>query len=476
MFSAAQQLKPKDVARLVDLGRKDPAWWVRGVLGGDPWSLQERILESVRDNSETAVPTCHGTGKDWIAARVALWFFGREPNTYVLVTAPTQRQVRHVFWSELSKAYQNARYPLGGKLQVQMLFADEDWKILAFTAPEWDPDKFAGFHAMHVLGIFDEASGISERIYTAMDGILSSGVTRRRLYIGNPLDPESEFSKICARSNVNTIHASAFDTPNFTNAGITEVDIASGRWRRKIRRHPALRPYLVQPDWVADKYDKWGPTSPRYQSRVLGRFPDLSEDQVITSHVVAAAIARSLRPEGEHVLSADVARLGNDSNVIGERRGYVARIIDSTKKRRATDTAGRIAYHMRRTGAERVQIDEDGVGGPVLDILLEMGINAVGIKFAGEAVEKERFANRRAEMYHYVQELGEQGNLDLPDDDDLAAELTSVRIKHFNSRGQIVLEEKKEHKRRIGSSPDRADAIVLLFAPPEIIRRRPVVW
>lgn len=43
-------------------------------------------------------------------------------------------------------------------------------------------------------------------------------------------------------------------------------------------------------------------------------------------------------------------------------------------------------------------------------------------------------------------------------------ELAAVKYK-INSRGQIQIEAKEEMKKRLGRSPDRADAVVLAFAP-----------
>ena len=59
---------------------------------------------------------------------------------------------------------------------------------------------------------------------------------------------------------------------------------------------------------------------------------------------------------------------------------------------------------------------------------------------------------------------GEQ-NVSLPDDDSLFSELCSVG-KKYDSRGRLLLEEKDEIKKRLGRSPDKADALALTFAAP----------
>lgn len=48
----------------------------------------------------------------------------------------------------------------------------------------------------------------------------------------------------------------------------------------------------------------------------------------------------------------------------------------------------------------------------------------------------------------------------LPDDEALLAELSALRYS-FNARGKIKVEEKDAARRRLGRSPDLADAAVL---------------
>lgn len=52
----------------------DPVGFIRDVLGGEPWSAQEELAEAVRGEPLTVVRSCNSAGKDWIAARLALWW------------------------------------------------------------------------------------------------------------------------------------------------------------------------------------------------------------------------------------------------------------------------------------------------------------------------------------------------------------------------------------------------------------------
>ena len=88
---------------------------------------------------------------------------------------------------------------------------------------------------------------------------------------------------------------SAFDTPNFTHFGITEIDILSGEWRQKVTG-PLPHPYLVTPHWV-ERMTKKGTDSPFYQSRVLAKFPSQEPDTLIPLDWIDEAVRRNLRDD-----------------------------------------------------------------------------------------------------------------------------------------------------------------------------------
>ena len=53
-----------------------------------------------------------------------------------------------------------------------------------------------------------------------------------------------------------------------------------------------------------------------------------------------------------------------------------------------------------------------------------------------------------------------QGKVSIINDPKLIRQLGGVMYK-YNSRGKILIEPKDETKKRVGGSPDRADALVL---------------
>lgn len=452
----------------MEKGRKDPAWFFRAILGRNPWDGQVAIAESVRDYPETAVRSCHGIGKDWTAAGVALWFWACHRPSLVLTTGPTDRQVRHILWAELGKAHASARMPLGGRLLQQELMIDLKQRAIGFTAPSGDPDKFQGWHEEHILAILDEAAGIGAAIRLGIAGCLTSGFARL-LEIGNPTDPSCEFAKSFKTPGVNKLAFSAFDTPNFTTFGITRDDIrqgtaTSGPWLDKIAGRPLPCPYLVTPAWVASRWHRWGESSPHVASRIEGRFPESGEDQLIRTSWMEAAQNRVLQPSARptNVLACDVARFGSDSTIIGQRVDDRFRI----GRRRwgqidTMETSGHVVRALAETGASEVRVDVGGVGGGVVDRLSELKRPVVDVNFGSSPDDPERFVNKRAEIYWSLRERFEQGRIDLDaEDEDLCAQLTTIKWG-VDSKGRILIESKKDMKKRGIGSPDDADTCAM---------------
>lgn len=456
-----QAISQTDASVTLDRALQDPEWWVRTVLGHNPWHKQIEIFESVRDNMTTAVKSCHGAGKSFSAADVALWYLYTHRPSIVLTTAPTDRQVKGILWKEIRKSYQRAVYPLGGDMLTQELKLDADWFAWGFTAPDYDPDRFQGFHEIHILVVVDEASGVSEEIFEGIDGVLTSEHARL-LMIGNPTNPAGRFAKTFRSPGVSKISISAFDTPNFTEFGITEQDIIQKTWEEKITGElPA--PYLVTPRWVADRLRDWGETSPLYLSRIKAQFPSQGEDTLIPLHLIEAAVERTLQPGTPSELGVDVARFGADETVIMHRHGAVARILKTLPKCDTMELTGYVVQAIRDTAATGAKIDAVGIGAGVYDRLIELQQPAREMQSGAAATDTERYANARAEWWWGLRTRFEEGDIDIENDEILCSQLSTIRYK-INSRGQILIESKEDMKKRGLPSPDRADTLMLLFA------------
>lgn len=103
-----------------------------------------------------------------------------------------------------------------------------------------------------------------------------------------------------------------------------------------------------------------------------------------------------------------------------------------------------------------------GFGGGWIDQLQVMNRQPIGIHFAGKAIDY-RYANIRAEMWWKMAEWVKGGGV-IPHIPEMIAELTTPT---YSFKGdQLLLEPKEQVKKRLGRSPDYADALALTFAYP----------
>ncbi|MBQ7262742.1 MAG: hypothetical protein IJR14_03375 [Synergistaceae bacterium] len=447
----------------------DPVFFAREVLGKQPWSAQADILRSLRDHPRTAVRSCHGIGKTFVAATGILWFLFTHERSIVLSTAPTWRQVEKLIWKEIRSAYRDALVPLGGAIMPktpELHILQNEWYAAGLSTNE--PDRFQGFHEEHILVVVDEASGVNEEIFEAIDGVLTTKGARL-LLLGNPTAIGGTFYDAFRSETFAKIHVSAFDTPNFTAFGIGLDDIESGRWKDKIGDAPLPFPRLIAPEWVRGRYLEWGTSSPAWQSRVLGDFPTQGEDTLIPLAWIELAMERweETEPDAPVELGVDVAGFGSDRTVIAVRRGPRVDPLHVWVKKSTRETAGIVARFARELGTSAIKVDSIGIGQGVVDSLEEDGFDRVGVNVSERARDVERFADLRAELWWGLRERldPEKGDgIALPRDDGLLSELASVRYK-ITGRGQVRVEPKDEMRKRLGRSPDLADAVVLAFAP-----------
>ena len=457
--------KLEQFRKMAEKSRADPVWWVKKALGIDLWSKQQEIIESVRDNYRTYVRSCHGAGKTFDAASTVLWFLFNHPNSRVITTAPTFRQVQKVLWQEIRKAHNNAKFPLGGDLTLNELKLADGWFSFGFSTD--DPDSLQGQHAEYILVVFDEASGIAHNIWEAIDSLLTSQHARF-LAIGNPTDPLGDFCDGFKDPEANKITISAFDTPNFTAFDIQPEDCENGNWIKKVGDAPLPIPELVTPFWVADSFRRYGTDSPWCQARVFGNFPEDAEDVLIPLSWIEAAVNRELNATDLDPieLGADISSKGRDETVIYKRHGPVARLLYAKfpppgGKISTMDTARKIEAFQIKEDATIAKVDGIGIGTGVVDKLGELGVPYDDVQFGESAKDNERFLNLRAESYWALRERFDPDNadIDIEHDEVLMAQLASIKWD-TNPAGKIRIEPKE----KLPKSPDRADGLAILFS------------
>lgn len=165
------------------------------------------------------------------------------------------------------------------------------------------------------------------------------------------------------------------------------------------------------------------------------------------------------------ILSLDVARFGDDDSVFTRRQGLWTAPQQRWHGLNTMELAARMAAEIRRYNPALVIIDGGAMGPGVIDRLRQLGFtNIVEVNFGQAAMNPERYANARAEMYFLAKEYLEAGGC-IPDDSELKTELTVTEYS-FTAAGKIILQPKAKIKELTGRSPDGADSFVLTFAVP----------
>lgn len=459
----------KSLRRLRKASQISPPFFNLWVLGNTFWDKQEEIILSVRDNRVTTVRACHDVGKTYIASRTALWFLYSHPQSIVVTTAPTMRQVENLLWRELRAAHTNSKQPLSGEPLKTRLDIEEDW--YAIGASSGDPDKLQGFHAAsgHILIIIDEAAGVQEAAFEAIEGMITSEGARM-LMIGNPTSDAGSFrDSHYSWTHANKIHISAFDTPNFTNNGIRTVEDLE---KMDMDNVEIVAPYLMTPRWAKEKIDQWGTDSPPFQARVLGQFPTKSSNTVISlNHIELAAEPehrKKLKKKGGPLrIGVDPARFGNDETVITPRYGGYIPEQKAYAMTSIPATAGLIKQYTRPR-PEFIGIDVDGLGGGVFDILFDERYDGIAeIYNGGRALPDDdeglTFANLASQLWWLARRKFAKGELAIPNEPKLIMQLSTRRYGY--TKGGIAVESKDQWKKRFpGKSPDRADSLIYSLA------------
>lgn len=433
--------------------RTDSSFYIETVLGGQLWDKQREIVQSVLDNERTVVKSCHGSGKTWISARIVLQFLHAYKDAIVVTTAPTFHQVKDLLWKEIRTAFAQAPFALPGKILDTRYVIDDSWYAVGRSTNE--PTNFQGYHAPYILVVVDEASGVDRGIFEAIEGVLSTGFTRI-LLIGNPTDPSGYFAERFKTPGWNKITISAFDTPNFQKYPNIEAIREAHDLTKRVKHN-----YLITPSWVKNRLDEYGEESPLFQSRVLGNFPKIADDTLISlSDAEFATHNNDINLEGDRVLGVDVARFGKDRTAYVGRQGNHVFLLDTEIKRDTMHVAGSIIKKMNEHQFTAVGVDDTGVGGGVVDRLKEQGVNVIPYNFGERATEPDKYANKKAEISWNARRMFEKQEIKIPDDEVLIGDITTMKYK-MTSRGTIQIESKEDMKKRGLKSPDIADALFI---------------
>lgn len=449
--------------------RKDPALWIKDVMGKELWSRQKDIAQSVVDNKRTSVKSSNSVGKSYLAAMLACWWVSVYPEnqTLVITTASTGPQVHKVLWRYIRQFH--AEHNLKGYVTMGSEWKTDDGTLLGFgRKPDGDDvTGFQGYHADYILVLADEAGNIPEPLFAGFEAVTVND-TSRIMAIGNPDVHGSYFHKIFKTPEEQSVWErmtiSSFDTPAFTGEVVPQTILDN----------------LASQQWVADRAKEWGVDSPRYQAKVMGEFPDQSESTLFSQSTINAGINTEKDPD-VHVpihLGVDIARFGTDFSAIYACQGGKIRKLASWSFADTIESTNRILHFAFELEVTEVRIDGVGVGAGVLDMVRaksEARFVTIGIVGNAASPDLDKWLNARAYWYDEMRRRMAQGELDIDSEDTtLQDELGIIEYKFSKARGALQIESKDEMKSRGVKSPDFADAAMYSCAVMTIDPTDPV--
>ena len=429
-------LKNEDVKQLEYRCRKDPLFFSEHILGNEkPWQKQIQIMEAIKSNPVVCVPSGHSTGKSWVSARIGLWFLYSFSPSIVLTTSSSWLQLQRVLWSEISRQHRMAQITLGGELLNLQLRLDTNWYMLGLSTDS--PENFSGYHSQNLLIIVDEGSALEKPIFESIQGCLT-GTNSRLLMIGNPLSSSGVFFDACKDEKSKVINISSWEA--------AEVAGNTG---------------LATKSWCQDRLREWGESSPLYVSRVLGKFPDESDDILFPFSLVQKATQNKVPVSDKDVVlvGCDPARYGTDKTALIVMKGLEMIHYSLLSGKSTMEVVGHCIALKRKFNARAFAIDPIGIGSGCVDRLREQKFIVYDINFSSAPKNRELFENMKSEGYWQLREDFQNSRIKILDSP-LLSELPTIKYS-YNSRGKLVIESKESMRRRGLKSPDLSDALCI---------------
>lgn len=207
---------------------------------------------------------------------------------------------------------------------------------------------------------------------------------------------------------------------------------------------------------------------------------DEDQDSLISYDALSDTFSNAITKDGKKYLIIDVARLGKDTTTFNYWDGLELTKIEVFEKQ---DTQKTIQMAKDRAAAERIpyshiMIDEDGIGGAVVDgmwgvrgfvansspIPTATEIRAKQNKVENSFIPKANFANLKSQCAWKVAELINEHKIAfaVPEyREKIIEELTALlRQKDVDNDRKLQIKPKDEVKEELGKSPDIGDPII----------------
>jgi len=445
------------------------------------WRPGQTIKNRIR------VESGHTVGKSKCAAGLVNHFFDCFVPSIIYTFAPSWEQIHDLLWKEIKADRLDKGLP-GRILDLALDRGPNHFAKGRATnnAGGSGTERIQGQHGRYLMFVLDEAEGVADFVYNAVDGMTSGGISIV-LMLANPRTRTSRFHKTRELSTVRNFHISCLWHPNV----IEGQEVIPGAVKRQyvdemIEKHCEMVSDHSADDQTFEVF--WRPgviykPNAEFMFRVLGVAPlNIADNTMIPVGRYEAATKRLPLKENPAVASmgVDVARYGKDLGTLYVRwNGRVWRAAQFAQLDTFAYylTIKQQALQLRQQGVETIQIRVDGgggFGGGVIDQLVHdlalvqafVQFSVLEVHFNGAPYEWEAYAELATEMYAAAGEAL-KGLALLNPPDELETDLCERIYGWANFRGVQVkkLESKDQFKQRVGRSPDDGDGFALAVTP-----------
>lgn len=252
---------------------------------------------------------------------------------------------------------------------------------------------------------------------------------------------------------------------------------------------PSDNPYLHE-SYIEQLTDSFKHRPELLEAYLHGSWDSLEgSDQVIKYGWVEQASKRkrlNMRTVRK-IIACDPARFGDDETVIYYFEDGIICDEEIYGQKDTMHTVGRIMFWMEKKDCETIAVDVIGLGAGIIDRLRELSndriinnrkpLRIIEINGAERENVPEKYYNKRAEMWDTVAKEFSDIRVILRDDgrdDYVLKNQLCIPLYEFRN-SQLLIENKDKIKKRLNSSPDRADAYIMgkyvsmKFRPPESV-------
>lgn len=444
---------PEDYAKLIELYRADVSIFAQQVFGFTLSAKQREIADAVQNNRLVTVRGAISIGKTAVMAIIAWQNLVCYPEVLVTLWGPNEGNLRdgvvramREFHDKMAEPFKS-QFECGAERFYRKLNSASCYAQMRLASKE-RPDAARGLHQIRNVVLADECTEIDDSVLEILMNILSDK-DPKILLISNPSRRSGFYWKTHCDEEVSQhwvkIHATIKDAPNYDEERTAALIAQYG-----------------------------GPTSNKHRSMILGEWPLSDETGLIPREHIDLAVdnENAIAPvNSPYVWGVDVAGKGADSSVLVIRQDNVVHEIIEWSGFDTVQSAHKVADLYKRTPKNKrpaiISVDSNGLGYGFASDLKHMGLPVFECNTSKSPTRNpDRYFRLRDQVWVELAEWFATENVRIPNNAKLIEELCEPN--YDDSRGKIKVEGKPELKKRLGRSPDVADALSLTFGPSKL--------